>query len=196
MYHRKKIVVAVVNFGDKSTKGISETLEELGISHIIVAPQEIPFWYTHIILSGGPKHVYASNYYKLPQWVIESKVPVLGICYGMQLIACSLGGNVVKMDTLEYGVKLVTEMIDGMIVTKNRWMNRNDRVCTVPRNFRIIGVTTNNKHIAVITDNKKWWGTQYHPEAEGYRDYKLFMRFLSKTVTDLDDNNIKNNILM
>lgn len=185
---RRKLLVALVVFGVKSSEKICHALNILDIDYRLLLPQEVPsFTPTHIILSGGPKHVYSSDHYPLPQWVIDSKCPVLGICYGMQIIAHTFGGKVTRMEEKEEGPIEVTEIIDmsckgrkdKILVqeTNIRWMNRYDRVVSVPNIFNVTGVTSKN-HIAAFTDNKKWWTVQYHPESLKHGDLKVLKRFL------------------
>lgn len=175
-----RILVAVVYFGDESGSQIASCLDRLNIKYRIVMPNERPnFIPTHIILSGGPKHVYKYDYYRLPDWVINNKIPVLGICYGMQLIAKTFGGTVIKMMKLEKGPIEVTELIDGQEITTDRWMNRYDQVAILPKIFYQTGITENN-HIAAFTDGNKYWAIQYHPEAKKCTDLTIFTRFLSR----------------
>ncbi|CAH6419273.1 Glutamine-hydrolyzing GMP synthase [uncultured virus] len=171
-------VVALVSFGKDSTKRLSRVLNRLSVDNRIVLPNETPtFEYTHIILSGGPKHVYEPNHYSMPQWVLDSKAPVLGVCYGMQLIAKTFGGTVTRMNIVEQGPIEVTEMIGGNQVINVRWMNRFDQVVNIPPKFTITGVTNRN-HIASFTDYERWLAVQYHPEAKKHGDMSIFRRFL------------------
>lgn len=175
----KSRIVALVSFGNDSTKRISRMLVRLKVAHRIVYLNEIPsFEYTHIILSGGPKHVYEIDHYPMPQWVLDSPAPVLGICYGMQLITKTFGGTVLPMNTPEKGPIEITEIINGNQVINNRWMNRLDRIVVLTPNFIITGVTYLN-HIASFTDYNKWWAVQYHPESKKHGDITVFKRFLS-----------------
>lgn len=173
--------VALVMFGKMSSKRIGYILNILGVNYKIVLPNEIPdFEPTHIILSGGPKHVYENDHYPMPKWVLETQCPVLGICYGMQIIAHTFGGIVNKMVEVEHGPVEITEIIDKYQMTYVRWMNRNDRVFLVPNIFDITAVTNQN-HIAAFTDYKKWWAVQYHPESYKHGDINVFRRFLTQT---------------
>lgn len=172
-----KTLVALLCFGKDSTRYIAEILDKLGIDYGIILPGEHPrFFPTHIILSGGPKHVYNEDHYKLPEWVMNFDGPVLGICYGMQIIAHTFGGLVIKMAEREQGPIEVTEIINGNQTTKFRWMNRYDEVISIPKRFHITGVTHKNS-IASFTDNKKWFAVQYHPENKKYTDINIFTEF-------------------
>lgn len=172
------ILVALVAFGKTSTANIVNILVQLGISYRIVLAHELPNCkYTHIILTGGPKYVTRYEDYRLPQWILDTDRPVLGVCYGMTLIARALGGNVQRLVEHEHGPSEVTEIIEGRQLTTTRWMNRHYRVDTVPESFRVTGVTIDND-IASFTDHRKWWGCQYHPESVRYHDSEIFSRFL------------------
>jgi len=177
---RKECLVALVSFGKDSTNRLSIALNRLKVNYKLVSYDMTPtFIPTHIILSGGPKHVYDSDHYIMPQWVIDAKVPVLGICYGMQLIAHTFRGTIRQMPEKEEGLVEITEMINGNQITSGRWMNRNDRVFSVPPNFHVNGVTSRN-HIASFTDYNKWWAVQYHPESVKYGDLSVFRRFFNE----------------
>lgn len=181
IHYMKEYLVAVIAFGAKSTENITQVLIGLNINYQILLPWENPdFEPTHVILSGGSKHVYETDHDPIPKWILDSKVPVLGICYGMQLIAKTFGGIVKRMPVKEKGPINVTEFIDGNQQVHICQMNRHDQVVIMPESFYITGVTDKN-HIASCTDKKKWWGVQYHPESQKYRDTKVFERFLKNT---------------
>lgn len=171
-------VIALVAYGRKSTYKISQILSSLNMRYIIVLPDETPTWKpTHIILSGGPKHVYETSYDPLPKWVIEADCSVLAICYGMQIVVKTFGGEVVRMSEREYGLVPVTEIINDSQKTSLQWMNRYDQVIKAPKGFMITGVTNRN-HIASIT-NKKYYCIQWHPENKSSMDIELFQKFLN-----------------
>ena len=182
------IFVILVAYGKTSSDKISKVLDQLNINYIITDPDFLPSYndlnkLTHIILSGGPKHVYDNEifYNKLPQWVIDINVPVLSICYGFQLVAYHFGGTVIKMDTKEEGLVEVTEIINNQLIDNMRWMNRHDQVLILPPQFTITGITYHN-HIAAFTDYNKWFCYQYHPEADipDYGiDINIFTRFFN-----------------
>lgn len=179
---RNDLLVALVSFGKLSTNNIASILYRLNVPYKIVLPHETPnFIPTHIILSGGTNNVCKSNYLSLPEWIINCECPVLGICYGMQLIAHTFGGIITKMLTKEKCAVEITEISETLQqTTKSRWMNRRNFMMNVPEQFDIIAVTKEN-HVAAFTDRKKWWGVQYHPESRKYEDLSLFKRFLYRT---------------
>lgn len=177
-----KILVALIIFGDVSSNNIIAILDRLKIKYICLSPYDYSsLTFTHIILSGGPKHVYEEDYYPLPHWIVTSTLPVLGICYGMQLIAHYFGGIVIRMKDIEYGCINVTQIFNTnnniTQVTHTRWMNRYDTVIYLPIDF-IVTAVTDKEHIAGFTDNKRWTAVQYHPESPECSDLSLFETFL------------------
>lgn len=176
-------LVIIVNFGNISTKNICKSLDRIRVNYFVIEPEDIlnitNNEITHIILSGGEKHVYDSDSYILHDWIIHNNIPVLCICYGMQLLAYSFGCNVIRMKEKEEEPVKVIEIINNVETIKFRWMNRFDRVMNIPENFTLTGITNKN-HIAAFTDNIKWWAIQYHPEAEECNDINVFIDFLLK----------------
>lgn len=179
---RPKSLVAILVFGDISTRRITRVLTQLDVDYRLVLPRETPdFRPTHIILSGSTHHVYEPDHYIMPEWVRTSPCPVLGVCYGMQLIAHTFGGTIVRMCDRERGAIQVTELLNDPTVKeviKPRWMNHRDLVTSLPSQFQVTAVTSNN-HIAAFTDYQKWWAVQYHPESKNHGDSSIFQRFLS-----------------
>ena len=181
------LFIIIVNYGKTSASNIGKVLNELNVPYMITDPTVIPSYtqlnkMTHIILSGGPKHVYEEDE-QLPQWIIDIDVPVLAICYGMQLVAYHFGGKVVRAKK-EKGLVNVTEIIsnklDKPFLTDHlKWMNRYDQVVIVPSQFTITGLTEHD--IACFTDFKKWYCYQYHPEVncDGI-DYDFFINFFKR----------------
>lgn len=173
--------VIIINYGNTSANNISKILTQLNVLHILQDPYTIPTYdvlnkVTHIILSGGPKHVYDDEH-ELPLWVIEMNIPVLAICYGMQLVAHHFGGTIVRND-IEKGIVNVIELSNQVI--NPRWMNRYDQVIQLPSQFTITAITE-SKHIAAYTDYIKWFCYQYHPEVE-IIDINLFINFLNYNI--------------
>ena len=177
----KKIIVALVSFGMRSTEKISRSLHRLQVDHKIVLLTETPdFEYTHVILSGSNKRITKDDYYMMPDWILFTDQPVLGIAYGFELIIKTLGGYISDLQTIDKGASFMTEIIDNKHVTNLRWVNRADRIISLPINFFITGV---NKHNQIIAgnDGTKWYGVQYHPEANKFKDISIFAKFLNDT---------------
>jgi len=169
------IEVAVVVYNKKFTAHIMRALNILDVNYHMLLPGDIPlFTPSHIILTGSLKYVKQS--YSIPQWIMDSNTPVLGICFGMQLIAETLGGFILNLPEQEHGPCNITEINNGIQRTCSRWMRRSIKVISLPKSFTITGVTDDN-NIASYTDHVKWWGVQYHPEAHKHGDLNIFRQF-------------------
>ena len=163
--------ILVVNYGGSTAHHIQTILTELGIPSLFIQPADpLPSSPIQgIILSGGPDHVYEASARRLPIWIDQINVPVLGICYGMQLIVNNLGGTIVPLPNfgLERGPILINSFQDdpllGRFMTRLAWMNHFDTVINLPLNLKITSISQNG-YISSINDSKRWWGVQFHPE--------------------------------
>ncbi|MBI2391956.1 MAG: glutamine-hydrolyzing GMP synthase [Deltaproteobacteria bacterium] len=124
-----------------------------------------------IILSGGPSSVYGEGAPQVDPALFELGVPVLGICYGLQLAAHVLGGEVARADAREYGAAQVTvEKAEGIFhrfqpgETLDVWMSHGDRIEALPKGFSTVGVSGNTPFCAVADPARKIYGLQFHPE--------------------------------
>lgn len=122
-----------------------------------------------IILSGGPASVYETGAPTLPAAVLESGVPVLGICYGLQLLAHTLGGYVVPSTAKEYGaaqiqVTLKTRLFAGLPAEQRVWMSHGDRVERLPAGFQTVARSDNSPLAAIMDESRSLYGIQFHPE--------------------------------
>jgi GMP synthase (glutamine-hydrolysing) len=121
-----------------------------------------------IILSGGPSSVYEKGAPQAPAWVFDAGVPVLGICYGMQIIAHQLGGNVAPSREREYGFAVIhknekSALFDGLDEEIPVWMSHGDRIDAVPPGFRAVAYSENSP-IAAMGNDAGIFGIQFHPE--------------------------------
>ncbi|MEE3393046.1 MAG: glutamine-hydrolyzing GMP synthase [Lachnospiraceae bacterium] len=123
-----------------------------------------------IILTGGPNSVYEDGAQMAPKELFELGVPVLGLCYGAQLMAYVLGGDVKRAPEREYGKTALTVddpvsvLYDGLPKQSTVWMSHNDYVTELPEGFRLIAHTDNCPYAAFENADKKLYGFQYHPE--------------------------------
>jgi len=123
-----------------------------------------------IILSGGPSSVYDPGAPYLAQHVLERGVPVLGICYGMHLLARQLGGHVVSADRREYGLAEIElegdggPLLAGTPARQQVWMSHGDRVEALPEGFRPVARSENTPFGAVEHRTHPWYALQFHPE--------------------------------
>jgi GMP synthase (glutamine-hydrolysing) len=123
-----------------------------------------------IILSGGPASVYDEGAPPMPDWVIRMGVPVLGICYGMQLLAHSLGGRVAPAQSREYGLaELQRESGDDPLMgtlpeRQQVWMSHGDRVEALPPGFRAVGHSRHSPYAVMGDRDRALYAVQFHPE--------------------------------
>lgn len=171
------IQVLIVDLGSQYTLVIGRTLRELGVRSAIFSPKRASEWLTvnhpkGIILSGSNASVYQDNAPEPPPGILKMKVPILGICYGMQWIANKFGGLVVPYRTLkEYGsVKVIFNSSDrlfsGLKGDSTVWASHGDTVKQLPDEFvrSAYGVDESMGHIAMSNEKDKIWCVQFHPE--------------------------------
>lgn len=185
--HEERILV--LDFGSQYTQLIARRVRESKVYSEIL-PFNSPmkkvrdFNPSGIILSGGPSSVYDSEAPLPDMEIFEIGVPVLGICYGMQLMAYLLGGKVAKAAKREYGraelrVDNDEDLLWGVMQKTKVWMSHGDRIELLPEGFSIIG-HTDNSPIAVMADrSRKFYALQFHPEVvhtdEGVRILNNFV---------------------
>ena len=174
--------VLILDFGAQYTQLIARRVRELGVYSEILpwdaSPEEITsFAPKAVILSGGPESVYEIKGPVAPRRVFEMKVPVLGICYGMQTMAAELGGEVQSSTHREFGAAQVrptesSRLFDGLEDNRDSsgrrvldvWMSHGDRVVTLPPGFKAIGATDNAPLAAMADESRRLYGLQFHPE--------------------------------
>lgn len=138
-----------------------------------------------IIFTGGPSSVFAENSPKVDSGIFELGVPVLGICYGMQLMAHMLGGKVEHAKIREYGkceINYTNNLLfDGMAKSNICWMSHTDQVCELPGGFNIIASTETCKIAAYADAERRFYAVQFHPEVVHTVDgNKILSNFLFK----------------
>lgn len=170
--HEEKILV--LDFGSQYTQLIARRIRESKVYSEIfpcTAPLKkiTEFNPMGIVLSGGPSSVYDPQAPVPDEGIFKMGVPVLGICYGMQLMAHCLGGKVAKASKREYGkAELVIDVKKGLfegIPSKTVvWMSHGDRIEKCPGKFRAIAHTSNSPIAAMADQKKKFYALQFHPE--------------------------------
>ncbi len=172
--------VIVINFGSQYVQLIARRVRELGVYSEILnwdsTLEEIreknPYG---IILSGGPASVYSPSAPLPPEGLFSLGVPILGICYGLQLIAHLLGGRVEKADSQEYGrarlrVLKGDPIFEGTPNEFDVWMSHADRVTILPAGFKNLASSTGSPNAVIADQKKKIYGFQFHPEVS-HTDY-------------------------
>ena len=167
--------IVIIDFGSQYNQLIARRIRELGVYAEII-PFNIPIDDiikrnpAGIILSGGPSSVYNTDAHLISPDIFNLNIPVLGICYGMQLMTYLLGGKVDKGKIGEYGrsvfYKTVEHPLLKNIPEKSQvWMSHFDEVSKVPDNFGILG-HTDTCIAGIYNDHQKLYATQFHPEVE------------------------------
>jgi GMP synthase (glutamine-hydrolysing) len=119
------------------------------------------------ILSGGPASVYAAGAPQIPGYVLESSLPVLGICYGMQALTQVLGGRVAASTEREYGPAWVTMLPENPLLASGDqlvWMSHGDRIERLPPGFKVLARSVNSPVAAMGDLGRGYYGVQFHPE--------------------------------
>jgi GMP synthase (glutamine-hydrolysing) len=183
--------ILILDFGSQYTQLIARRIRELSVYCEIV-----PYWSAlekmkalqpaGIILSGGPDSVCRDGSPSLPKEVFGSGLPILGICYGLQLIAQSLGGRVISgKDRREFG-KAMVDVHDpdaiflGLPTQFQAWMSHGDQVQHLPPGFRLLA-QSGNIVAAAADETRKIWGLQFHPEVvHTHYGKEIFENFLSR----------------
>ncbi|MBQ6466829.1 MAG: glutamine-hydrolyzing GMP synthase [Clostridia bacterium] len=167
--------ILVLDFGGQYNQLIARRVRELSVfAEIIpynkITPAEIKAaGYKGVIFTGGPNSVYDESSPHYPAEILDAGVPVLGICYGCQLIAYMGGGEICSaVGISEYGKTGLTvkesPLFDGVPETGICWMSHTDYVKTPPAGFEIIAFTDNCPCAALCNKEKKIYGVQFHPE--------------------------------
>ncbi len=166
-------MIAVIDFGSQYTQLIARRIRELGIYSEIFPPtiptDKIPPEARGIILSGGPASVHDEKAPRCSSQILQMGIPILGICYGMQLITHMLGGVVERSSKREYGYAEL-EVLDHSDIFKGLpkrfqvWMSHGDRILEMPPGFEAIARTANSPIAAFRNRERKIFGLQFHPE--------------------------------
>jgi GMP synthase (glutamine-hydrolysing) len=173
--HGRELVL-ILDFGAQYTQLIARRVREQRV-YCEIHPCNTPFEQMRsmspraVILSGGPASVYAEGAPTVDARVFDLGVPVLGICYGLQLIAQLLGGRVEQASMREYGhARVVVERPEGIFhrfakrEALDVWMSHGDRITSLPSGFQTIGVSGNTPFCAVGNAARRIYGVQFHPE--------------------------------
>lgn len=169
--------VLILDFGSQVTQLIARRVRENGVYCEIfpfnVDPDRIrDFGPAGVIFSGGPASVYGENAPRAPEMVFELGVPILGICYGSQLLCHQLGGTVEQSDEQEFGRAEITVrdtclLFDGLFgegTVEPVWMSHGDRIAAVPPGFKMVANTPSAPFAAFANEERHIYGMLFHPE--------------------------------
>ncbi len=189
--------LTVLDTGGQYTHLIARRVRELGV-YADVQPSDTPAQELRsrkgVIISGGPASVYESGSPNIDVKILESGPPVLGICYGHQLLAYHLGGRVLKGKRGEYGIAHLTVTSPDTLwkgVDRSQiWMSHSDTVEAVPPGFHITASTETSGVAAMSDPHRKLFGLQFHPEVAhthaGTRILENFVFDICGAITDWD----------
>jgi len=167
--------VAILDFGSQYSQLIARRVREAHVycelfRHDAPVGEVLALQPQGFILSGGPSSVYEAEAPRLPDYVLQSGLPVLGICYGMQLLAHNLGGRVSAAQQREYGPALlqVTDLGCSLFAelpfALPVWMSHGDRIEALPSGFAVVAQTDNSPIAAMAHPGRRLYGLQFHPE--------------------------------
>ena len=190
-FHKEKDKIIIVDFGSQVTKLIARRIRDLGVYSEIITPEDFLKITKFdnikgLILSGGPSTVTGKKFPTIKKEIFNKKIPILGICYGLQLIAKIHGGKIKpSKKRREFGRALLTQK-RASLLTKNMsqsknlvWMSHEDAVIKLPRNFKLVASTKNSKFTIIESTKKKIYGVQFHPEVTHTENGKqIFKNYL------------------
>jgi GMP synthase (glutamine-hydrolysing) len=166
--------IAIIDFGSQYSMLIARRIREAGVYSELIAWDAAPEALNHLkvkafVLSGGPASVYDDDAPTLPPYVLASGLPVLGICYGMQLLTHALGGRVAPSSKREYGQAVVNisdpsePLLADLPAAMPVWMSHGDKIVEMPAGFRSIA-QSDSSPVAMMVDDAGHLGIQFHPE--------------------------------
>jgi len=181
--------ILIIDFGSQFTQLIARRIRELGVFSEIVSHKRIKKSYITkhikgIILSGGPLNVYQINKYSFDKKIISKNIPVLGICFGHQMLAKLNKGKVNQSKHREFGLANIFKKKECPL-TKNFfkkkykikvWMSHADQVSKLPKGFNVVASSQNSKYAIVENKIKRFYGVQFHPEVTHTENGKIIIR--------------------
>ncbi len=192
----QKEIILIIDFGSQVTKLIARRVRDLGVYSEIITPRDIKKlksfeFIKGIILSGGPSTVTKNKFQSIPMEIFKKKIPVLGICYGLQLIAKLYGGKIKQSKKKrEFGRAFIFKKNDSLLtrnffnLKQTVWMSHEDAVVKLPKNFKVIASSKDSKLTIIESKKEKIYGVQFHPEVthtdKGKQIFKNFLFLICK----------------
>ena len=166
--------IVILDFGSQYTQLITRSVREQSVYSL-----QLP-WSTGaeiisslhpagIILSGGPASIYSQNAPKFPPFLLTLKIPLLGICYGMQAMADALGGDITSSAAREFGYTQLTVEEQNPLIpagVHQVWMSHGDQITKLPDGFSSLATSENTPLAAMGDLNRQLFGVQFHPEVK------------------------------
>jgi GMP synthase (glutamine-hydrolysing) len=176
--------IAILDFGSQYSQLITRRVREMQV-YCELFPWDAPAGKVFaiqpagFILSGGPASVYAPDAPSLPAFVLESRLPVLGICYGMQLLTHAMGGKVDPSFEREYGQATIETLFSNPLISEpsqSVWMSHGDRISELPAGFTSLARSGNSPFAAMGDLSQKYFGLQFHPEVKNTQNGQEILR--------------------
>jgi len=180
--------IVIIDFGSQFTQLIARKVREVGVYSEIINFNQVRNLNKNksikgIILSGGPLTATNKNSISLDDYILDLNLPILGICYGHQILAKKFGGKVKISKTREFGKASVKSKLKSPI-TKNFfkhksnqvWMSHQDIVYKIPPGFKKIASSNNSKFAIIANEKKKYYGIQFHPEVSHTANGKILIQ--------------------
>ena len=182
--------VLIIDFGSQFTQLIARRIREFGVFSEIISHKKINSSKIirqnigGIILSGGPLNVYQNNKFTFDKKILKLNIPVLGICFGHQILSKELGGRVKKSKHREFGLATIKKISNSVLTknffnknnTSNVWMSHADQVSKMPKNFKVIASSKNSKLTIIENIKESYYGVQIHPEETHTKKGKTLLR--------------------
>ena len=191
--HNEKEKIIIIDFGSQVTKLIARRVRDLGVYSEVITPSDFSTLKEYkkikgIIFSGGPSTVTKSKFQTIPEEIFQQKIPILGICYGLQLIAKIFGGKIrPSKKKREFGRAFLFHKKKSLLTQnffnnkKTVWMSHEDVVVKIPKNFKTIASTKDSKLTIIENTKDRIYGVQFHPEVTHTDNGKqIFKNFLFK----------------
>jgi GMP synthase (glutamine-hydrolysing) len=191
-FQNLKEKIIIVDFGSQVTKLIARRVRDLGVFSEIVTISELNKINNFdeikgLILSGGPSTVTKKKFPSIPKEILSKKIPILGICYGLQLIAKLFGGTIKSSKKRREFGRVILHKKNNSQLTKNFfkvknqsvWMSHQDAVVKMPKSFKVVASTIDSNLTVIENSSKKIYGIQFHPEVtHTYHGKQIFKNYL------------------
>lgn len=202
-------MIAVLDFGSQYTHLITRRIRELGVlaeifDHNITAAELRQRKVEGIILSGGPNSVYEAGAPHVDEDIFLMGTPILGICYGLQLIAYKNGGEVTSGDKREYGEKVLKieekgKLFEGLGEDETVWFSHGDKVAAIPEGYKVLAATDDCPIAAYANEKVNIYAIQFHPEVvhtkHGMRILENFLFSICKARKDWEMKDVKEKLI-
>jgi GMP synthase (glutamine-hydrolysing) len=181
--------ILIIDFGSQFTQLIARRVRESGVFSEIISHKKINIKKVEgqnikgIILSGGPLNVYENDKFSFDKKILRLGVPILGICFGHQILSKELGGKVKKSNYREFGLAQVKKKSDSLLIknffdkknTTDVWMSHADQVSKMPKNFKTVASSKNSKLTIIENSRDNFYGVQFHPEVTHTKKGKILL---------------------